>query len=1579
MPTLAELDVVIRANLKPFNDTMKQAETQILDFQKKLNAAGSGSGSAFSINGLSETAKSLKQFSEDLKEVSKDLSLLSKTDVKFFNRVAGNIDHASSRLNNFSKNIILAKDKILAFKDQKFVNGKTVDGIVSIKKEAIALTTSLTNLETKLRNVNSSKFSKFAELEKGCESAIKVVDKLITSINNFHEKFLVAKAIDVDFTEVASAFLDLHQAVNGTTKELGDFSKQIHNLVTVNGKLRSFVQNFDKIAETSKKLVETLPTVANGLGEIEKAVPENFDAFRTDVQNLATEVGRLSGIINTTKTKLDKFGEITKLRKDLAEAFELTRKFSEALNNLAESIQKFPKTDHIDFTSFGVQIIDLANEAARLKLILNGINKEIGTLSRSNPKDFKQLGTDFRKSVKPAEDLLDTLGKIKIAFDTFDQNVNFNFAKPIAELNALKEPLNEVAKIARNLKTSLAAIGKVKVSDSLEKTFNKLATNATTIKPVLELLSTELEKLSKIDFQNLTKLSLQLNTIGTGIKKISENLNKVQGEQRFNRLASNLERLKIAATGLAQPLHEVAQALNSIHSPNIGEFGTIFHQLRRDILALRTDIARLHSSRISSSRTGAGSIGALAGAEFSAASRSNRFLHTGGPGMMTGTLAGVAGGFSVYQLQQYADQYTNLQNRLATTASLTGTYVASLEDLRKAANESNSALETTVNLYARLAFSGSKYLKSEEEVMMLTKTLQKGLLLSGATASETNSAITQFTQSLAAGRLNGDELRSLVENAPILINAIAKEFGVNPGDLKDMGARGELDIKRVLKAILSVTGDIETAFNMMDKSIEATFQTLKNNFIMWLGRSDDVVKATEKINAVILGVADNIDAIAYGAAAAAAALLLMASPAILGAILNPWIGLPVLIGTATGLLYKFGDEINILESQTGSLGDAFDVVWDDMKTGFSNTIDTLSPLFKELVSAINGDLEEIDVDTVLNESYRSFQRFIVNTKTEFLLFVAIISETINLFETSVNKIIRLGGLIPEEFGRNFKRLVSPLTTLMDVTTALVNKGVENGTISQDSEIAKILKQREKELNDINNGKSFSDRVASKNVENALIEGGLKIENVDRISAAFDLFNNANLTMKDNVDNLMEISKNGLSIDKTAGYGSALGNTPQQYLLKYKAPDISDTSILNLPDNVAKAIMEAYQKMERSGIVPPLINSGVRSYEDQKRLYDNRGNNPYPVARPGTSAHEKGNAIDFGITKYSKEEQDMIRTALKSSGFIDNVKGDPVHFTYYGELGKSAKSANTGKQEPQFANDFERGLFDSSESVKAMEAQLKVLQDLNPLVEDYGYQMAYAQEKQRLLTLVEKENLELTPERIKAIDEYAQKTAIASAELEKLRNQQQLAQARIDDFRNTTKDVFGGFISDMKNGVSATEALANALDKISDKLLDMSLNYLFDTKEKGGSGIFDSFFKSGGDAIGSFFSNLFGADSGGYTGNVPTDQVTGWHHGQEYVLKANATRAIGVNTLDKINATGQLPTIAVPNYNISKASNSTVHVVLEAQTDPSVIMQISDSQIRKAAPGIVTTSVVQSQKTTRKNMASMMINAQNKEM
>lgn len=173
----------------------------------------------------------------------------------------------------------------------------------------------------------------------------------------------------------------------------------------------------------------------------------------------------------------------------------------------------------------------------------------------------------------------------------------------------------------------------------------------------------------------------------------------------------------------------------------------------------------------------------------------------------------------------------------------------------------------------------------------------------------------------------------------------------------------------------------------------------------------------------------------------------------------------------------------------------------------------------------------------------------------------------------------------------------------------------------------------------------------------------------------------------------------------------------------------------------------------------------------------------------------------------------------------------------------------------------------------------------------AFEAAKLQHAQDLLNQASQAGLEITPALKAQIDQLA--TGMANAEIAAsgLATANKMSVERLDEFRDGARDVLGGFISDLKEGKSASEALGNALASIGDKLLDSGINSLID-------GLLGKSGTSGGGLFGSLFS-AFGFASGGYTGSGSRNTPAGIVHKGEYVVPKNVVDKIGVGNIQRM--------------------------------------------------------------------------------
>jgi len=815
---------------------------------------------------------------------------------------------------------------------------------------------------------------------------------------------------------------------------------------------------------------------------------------------------------------------------------------------------------------------------------------------------------------------------------------------------------------------------------------------------------------------------------------------------------------------------------------------------------------------------------------------------------------GVGAAFGVREIQQYADAWTEAGNKLRAAAEIAGVQTRSLEDLNNIAADTRTGLTETVDLYAKLIRSASGVAKSEEEIAIATATVNKAFKAGGATIQEQISGITQLGQALGSGILQGDELRSLRENAPIIAEAIAKEFGVTIAGLKKLGEEGKLTSDRVFKAIVAAQGSVQAAFSKTNATIGDSFTLLSNKVTEYIGHMDQTLGITTTVNNILGALTNNIGAVANAAAAASIVLLSAfgsgSALAAAGALLNPWVALAAAVGVAAYAVTQFWDEIVPLQNSFATLGDYAQVFWEGITTGATMASDTVVSAFDTLLGAIGGALTGVEISF---EDLLSGIRGIINQ---------IIQNHVNMKDAIAVAFETLPGAIAGA-------VIEAMNTMTSYVIAGVNNviGAVNSAISAINSLGSVAG-----IGSIEPFKEFS--LDTLELTNSYKDAGQK---------ASDAFNE-------------------VFTRETQDYVGMAGD-----------------AIATTVDNVTQTVVQRANE--------------IRAAKMELERETNR-------------------AANFG----------GIKPTISDKGF--------------GTGSGAGSGSGSGKKAKQ--SDYQKEIEQIKERTAALVAETEAQRQVNPLIEDYGFAGTQAKAAQELLTAAQKSGIavgkELTDvqkllkgefeglspaarEQAQAILDLATGYGNATVASKQLEEQQERTKKQFEDFRDSSREIFGNFISDMKDGKSASEALGNALSSLADKLLNSGLDALF------GTGNFQS---SGGGIFSSLLSSIFGgfkASGGPVSSN------------KAYVVGEKGPEVFSPGSSGVIIPNHQLS----PNVASANTKPQQIEIVLQTNTDTGVITQIADTRIKNSAPAIVKASVSESQKQTKANMPGYIANSQTRQL
>lgn len=237
---------------------------------------------------------------------------------------------------------------------------------------------------------------------------------------------------------------------------------------------------------------------------------------------------------------------------------------------------------------------------------------------------------------------------------------------------------------------------------------------------------------------------------------------------------------------------------------------------------------------------------------------------------MNVAISAIAVGAVVKEAQVLADTWTATGNKLAAAGTQAESLAARQQQLLDVARLTRSEYGQTADIYARVIRSTQELNATDYQRLRVTELINKAVKAGGATTAEQISTITQLGQALASGNLQGDELRSIRENSPLIARAIAMEFDVTIGQLKALGKEGELTSDRVFSAILKYGPTIDDQFGRTRATIGESFTYIENAAIGFLGRFDKAVNASEGIAAFTTAIANDFDSMAQAVIVAAA-------------------------------------------------------------------------------------------------------------------------------------------------------------------------------------------------------------------------------------------------------------------------------------------------------------------------------------------------------------------------------------------------------------------------------------------------------------------------------------------------------------------------------------------------------------------------------------------------------------------------------------------------------------------------------------------------------------------------------------
>ena len=210
------------------------------------------------------------------------------------------------------------------------------------------------------------------------------------------------------------------------------------------------------------------------------------------------------------------------------------------------------------------------------------------------------------------------------------------------------------------------------------------------------------------------------------------------------------------------------------------------------------------------------------------------------------------------QMAQIRSRINLINDGSQTTAEIMDKIYAASQRSRDGYLEMADSV-SKLNMLAKDAFS------SNDEAIFFVEQLNKQFKISGASVEEATSAMYQLTQAMASGKLQGDEFRSIMENAPMLAQSIAQEMGMSVGQLKELSSQGLITADIIKNALYGSAEETNQKFAEIPMTFADIGQSIQNQFIQAftpvleqlasITSSSDFMAAFEGVGIAIRGVA----------------------------------------------------------------------------------------------------------------------------------------------------------------------------------------------------------------------------------------------------------------------------------------------------------------------------------------------------------------------------------------------------------------------------------------------------------------------------------------------------------------------------------------------------------------------------------------------------------------------------------------------------------------------------------------------------------------------------------------------------
>ena len=229
-------------------------------------------------------------------------------------------------------------------------------------------------------------------------------------------------------------------------------------------------------------------------------------------------------------------------------------------------------------------------------------------------------------------------------------------------------------------------------------------------------------------------------------------------------------------------------------------------------------------------------------------------------GRLVGPLAAFAGiSFSIQSYIAMSDQLKTIEGQIKNVVKSGKETKRVEEEIYAMAGRSRQSYAESANLFTSVARNASELGKSTDDILKFTEDVSNAMLLGGGSAASQQAALVQLGQALGSGTLRGDELNSIMEQAPKLAETIAKGMGTTIGNLRKLGSEGKLTAKDVFDAVRKQSDSLKKDLGNMPWTVAQASSRIRDSVAQLFFSIENKFGFGDKMARVIATIADQVD------------------------------------------------------------------------------------------------------------------------------------------------------------------------------------------------------------------------------------------------------------------------------------------------------------------------------------------------------------------------------------------------------------------------------------------------------------------------------------------------------------------------------------------------------------------------------------------------------------------------------------------------------------------------------------------------------------------------------------------------